>query len=242
MTVGVLTPQGLAGILEAEIASLETGTRIDGEHALARRFGVTRTVVRSALATLESKFLLRRIRGAGTFVARRMDVVITGQELPSFHSVLEDSGTTLRTRLNSMRERVPHHAVSEAIGRPPGERLRCLSRLGTLDDIRFSWSEEWLAPGVAPDIDAGLGVIESVYEILVAYGHSPRRSLTLATVEHPTQDIAELIGHDAPVPTWLLQTHTKDDADGRVLLVSHTWMRLDTVRLVMAVGDDPPRP
>lgn len=238
MTAVGVTPQELAGVLEKEIADLDVGTRIDGEHALARRFGVTRTVVRLALASLESRFMLRRVRGSGTFVARRIDIVMTGKEPPSLHSVLEASGATLRTRVSQMRERVPPTSLADILGIEAGVAVRCLSRLGMLDDVRFSWAEEWLAPGVAPDIDAGLGVIESVYEILRAYGHDPQRALTVATVEHPTASVSERLGYDEPVPTWLVQTRTKD-ADGRMLMVSHTWMRLDTVRLVVAVGDEP---
>ena len=46
------------------------GTTLPGEHALCGEFGVSRTVVRQALAQLEADGLVVRVKGKGTFVGR----------------------------------------------------------------------------------------------------------------------------------------------------------------------------
>jgi DNA-binding GntR family transcriptional regulator len=61
----------LQEILKQQIESGEwlPGSPLPGEQALARRFGVSRVVVRQALAILADDRQIERIRGVGTFVA-----------------------------------------------------------------------------------------------------------------------------------------------------------------------------
>lgn len=51
--------------LTDEISTLEPGSEISSEHALMRRFGVSRATVRGAIGKLEMMHLRRR-QGAGT--------------------------------------------------------------------------------------------------------------------------------------------------------------------------------
>lgn len=228
----------LAEALAGEIAELAPGSRVESEHELMRRFGVGRSIVRSAMADLESRFLVRRVRGSGTFAARRIDYRFTGGESPSFHTLIAAAGGNLRTHLvDSGRRTVPRRIAADLGIGPDDEALRLL-RLGKIDDVVASCSEEYLAPGVAQDIDAGLGIIESVYEILCAYGHAPYRALSRASVEHPTAEIARRLDLDATAPVWLIETVTRDERDGAVLMASRTWMRLDSVHLTVEVGPD----
>lgn len=61
----------LASELAARISDgrLRGGERLDGEHELARSFGVSRVTVRSALEILSQKGLVIKRAGSGTFVA-----------------------------------------------------------------------------------------------------------------------------------------------------------------------------
>jgi DNA-binding GntR family transcriptional regulator len=61
----------LQEILKQQIESghWRTGDALPSEHALARRFGISRVVVRQALAILADDRQVERIKGRGTFVA-----------------------------------------------------------------------------------------------------------------------------------------------------------------------------
>src|SRR5690606_1030829 len=49
---------------------LQPGDPLPGEHRPCEQYGVSRTVVRQALAQLEHEGLVERVKGKGTFVAR----------------------------------------------------------------------------------------------------------------------------------------------------------------------------
>jgi len=61
----------LKQILLADITrrGLKPGDRLPGDHDLCATYNVSRTVVRQALAELESEGVITRIKGRGTFVA-----------------------------------------------------------------------------------------------------------------------------------------------------------------------------
>lgn len=66
-------PQQIAGALRAQIlaGSSRPGDRLETEPALARRLGVSRSTLRSAIALLEHEGHVERRHGAGTFVTAR---------------------------------------------------------------------------------------------------------------------------------------------------------------------------
>ncbi|WP_347349162.1 GntR family transcriptional regulator [Nigerium sp.] len=63
----------LKQILLADIAErgLVPGDRFRSDHEIADRFGVSRSVVRQALAELEADGVIERSKGRGTFIARQ---------------------------------------------------------------------------------------------------------------------------------------------------------------------------
>lgn len=83
-----LTDRAYAGIVEIIDADrLQTGDRLPSEARLADMFGVSRTIVREALARLASDGITEARRGAGSFVknlpSRRMFAFMPIAELPA---------------------------------------------------------------------------------------------------------------------------------------------------------------
>jgi len=66
-------PQQIAGALRAQIlaGASQPGDRLETEPVLARRLGVSRSTLRSAIALLEHEGHIERRHGAGTFVTAR---------------------------------------------------------------------------------------------------------------------------------------------------------------------------
>lgn len=233
---GTAASAELADVLADEIAALPPGHRLASESELMDRFAVGRSVVRGALARLEGRYLIRRVQGSGTYTARRVEFVLTGDEAPSFHAIASGCGAELRTTVVSAGRHPLAAPFDSLLGAAPSAEAMRIHRRGTIDGFIASYSEEWFAPGAVENVDAGLGVIESVYEIMRAFGLTPVRALTTVTVDDPPAEVSRMLAHDAVRTAWLVETLTRDAASGRMLVASRTWLRIDSVRLVIRTG------
>src|SRR5688572_30407500 len=86
--------------LQADLATLITespaGTRLPSEPALAKQLGVSRATLREAMRMFETKGLIRRRQGAGTFTAGRVPVIDSGLEvLESLESIAQRMGLAI---------------------------------------------------------------------------------------------------------------------------------------------------
>lgn len=225
--------QEIAATLAREIAALPPGAKIASEHELMRRFDATRSTVRAAFDELATRFLIRRTRGSGTFVNRRIDYRISAQHAPSLHDTVQAAGATARTfRVGSERMPAPDQ-VAENLGCAPGTELTRLSRIAYIDDQIASCAEEWLAEGVIEHADVVLKVIESISETLRGSGYFPVRARSRVAMAFPPGPVAERLELDAPVATWAIETLTRDGDTGRALMFSRTWMRPDVIRVLV---------
>src|ERR1700760_3504002 len=71
--------------LVGDLAGRRPGARFASEHEIAARFAGSRAVAGAALRELESRLLVRRVRGSGTFVNGRIDYVISAHRPPPWH-------------------------------------------------------------------------------------------------------------------------------------------------------------
>lgn len=75
------------------ISAAECGDRLPSEPKLAEHLGVSRASLREVMRTFETRGLIRRKQGAGTFVIRPSDVIESGLEvLESIPSLAERIG------------------------------------------------------------------------------------------------------------------------------------------------------
>ena len=110
---------------------LRTGDRLPTEHELVRRHGVSRTVVREALAALRADGLVVARQGSGVFVAERPpqttlsllslepDRISSIIETLEMRAALESEGAALAAERRSPAELAKikecHHAMADAV-------------------------------------------------------------------------------------------------------------------------------
>lgn len=230
----------LAAQLAEEICDLAPGTRLPSEKGLAERFDVSRATVRKALADLESRLLITRVRGRGTFVPHRLDLTFSNRTAPSMHALVSAAGRTLSTSLLDSREcPLPAHPAA-LLHAAPGTPALNLTRLGTIDALPFSYASEWILPNRTHDLDVALSVYKSVYSALVAFGFTPRRASTTASVADMPPAAREHLRVDRPMLGWNVTTLTIDEDSGAPVMASTTWLRMDAADITVTV--DPPGP
>jgi DNA-binding GntR family transcriptional regulator len=228
----------IADRLAAELADCRPGTRVASEPELATRFGVGRAAARSALQELERRLLVRRVQGAGTFVNRRIDYVISHSRPPSWHATVSAAGATPRSQIKAV-ERIPMPAdKAEQLDRPAGTPTHRVVRHFFIDDLLASWTEELIPVEVAPDLDVALHSVESVDLVLRQLGRvRPVRAWCRASVDIPPPEVLRGLGIEASVPVWRIDSVNRDAGTGQVLMASSAWTRADAVRVVVELQD-----
>lgn len=128
----------LAEALEAEIRSgrWEPGTRLPSEPELCEHYGLSRTTVRQALARLEQRGLIERLKGQGTFVRRGQPGLWLLQSSEGFfQDEVDRLGRTVTSQvLRAERGPLPAWAC-HALELPPRSEGATLERLRSVDGL-----------------------------------------------------------------------------------------------------------
>ncbi|WP_037067802.1 GntR family transcriptional regulator [Pseudonocardia acaciae] len=229
----------IAERLATELAGRPPGSRVASEPELAERFGVGRAAARSALQELERRLLVRRVQGAGTFVNRRIDYVISHSRPPSWHATVEAAGATPRSQVKSVQRVELPAELAERLERPAGSPVHRIVRNFYIDDLLATWTEEWVPVDVAPDLDLALHAVESIDLVLRQMGRAhPVRAWCRVSFEVPPAEVLRGLGVEASVPVWLVDSVNRDAEDGRVLMSSSAWTRADAVRVVVELQEE----
>jgi len=229
----------LAAMLAAEIRTLPAGHRLESEHMIMKRFGVSRSTVRSALRELQDQYLVRRVQGDGTFVNQRIDYLISRSRRPSLHDTVGAVGGSVHTRLAGCELSSAPDEIADRLQLEPDTKVHQLIRISYINDAISSYALEWVPVDVADNLDIGLRAIPSLDQILRGRGHDPVRAWCRIGLDFPTESIADALELDRPSQTWLVESLTRDRGTGRPLLCSTTWTRPDMIRMVLELEDEP---
>nr|WP_228047648.1 GntR family transcriptional regulator [Saccharopolyspora sp. HNM0983] len=232
----------IADELARELADLPAGSRVPSEHEIGVRFAVGRAAARAAVQELEQRLLVRRVRGAGTFVNRRIDYAISQSRAPSWHRTVREAGGDPRSVVRDVRSAGLPPGVAERLRRPAGDPAHLLVRQYYVDELLTSWSNEWVPGDVLPDPAIAVHAVESVDAILRQLGEvRPVRAWCRVSYDLPDTEVVEGLATELGRPVWLVESLSCDEGTGRPVLASHTWSRPDSARIVVEM-DGPHRP
>lgn len=205
---------------------LKQGQTIPPERDLAVEFGVSRITVRKAIAGLAADGLVVRRRGAGTFVASRVEKSFS--KLSSFSEDMETRGRIPSSTLISRSEHVVGADEAFLLGLPPGTKVYRFHRMRLADGEPMAAEYATIVGRCLPGLDA---VGESLYAALAASGNRPVRALQrLRAMPFPAKQATMLgvkTGH-----AGLVIERRGYAADGQVIEFTRSYYRGDAYDFV----------
>jgi len=226
----------LADELERFVDGARAGDRIPSEHDLVVRHEVSRLTARAAVQELERRHLVRRVRGSGTFVARRIEYRISGDMPPSWsETVRRAGGEPHRSILGVGRVVAPAH-VRAALDLRAGARVVAITRLGTVDGLVADLGTSWVPSDVVDGLDTFLADGGSLYSSLVAAGQRPRRRWTSARLDAVPAEAASQLELEGRPLVWRIESCNEDDTTGRPIELVEGWMRPDVYEVTLELG------
>lgn len=197
---------------------------LPSEAELQKRFSVSRSVVRQALATLEAEGLVQKVRGKGSFVLPLHRVKRVVQSLNGLGLQIAETGASVETQLLDWAL----CAYPEAPRQWEGQALY-LRRLRSSLSYPLAVIDTWLPPSFAALLPAADLENASLHQLMETRGHLRlARSLRNVYAVPAADPIAALLGVSAGAPLLLLSGTTYDEADNPVEVFS-TYHRGDRV-------------
>lgn len=147
---------------------MPAGSQLPPEPELAAELGVSRATLREALRSLEEEGLLRRTRGAGTFVSDRPRMANNLDANFGVSDAIRFSGMEPGTEQGTMRVDAASADEAERLDIEPGEDVVVVDRVRTADGRPVVLSKDILAKRVTGEDPSTLAKLEttSVYEVL----------------------------------------------------------------------------
>lgn len=227
----------LSSALRAQILNraLPPGTRLPSEAQLQERFGVSRSVVRQALASLEQDGLIERRRGHGSTVRSPGELHRLVQRIPGLSTQIAKDGVVVTTKVVAM-EPEPAREATSVLGCSATLHLR---RLRSVGGEPIALIDTWLpyprcAGLTAPELaDASLhATLATKFGITIASGKRQVRAVAADA------DLRRALDLEAPAPVLLLEG-TSFDEHARPVEVFRTWHRADRVVFDIDVVREP---
>jgi GntR family transcriptional regulator len=154
--------------------SLQADEALPSERDLARQLGISRVTVRKAIGGLVEKGVLVQRWGSGTFIAPAMHVEQALSRLSSFTNDMLARGLQPGARLLERASGPASPTESMALGLSPGEAVSRITRLRLAGGVPMAIENAVVPARYLPDP----AIVEaSLYAVLTARGHAPRRAL-----------------------------------------------------------------
>ncbi|ESQ75912.1 GntR family transcriptional regulator [Asticcacaulis sp. AC402] len=162
---------------------------IPPERDLAEEFGVSRLTVRKAVDGLVAEGLIKRRRGAGTFVAARVEKSFS--KLSSFSEDMRSRGRVPHSEWLARSGGAVTPEESLSLGLSPGSLVYRFQRLRYADSQTMALEYSTIPAYCLPSLEA---VSESLYAALDAAGNRPVRALQRLRAVAFTTEQADILG------------------------------------------------
>ncbi|TCM49138.1 GntR family transcriptional regulator [Kribbella sp. VKM Ac-2568] len=205
---------------------LPPGAALPSESDLQQRFGVSRSVVRQAIARLAEDGLVHRHQGRPSIVAPQPEHRRLVQRATGMFDQFARTGRRLSTRIDAIEREVPPPEAQAYLR--TRETLR-LERLRSIDGEPLSYVRTWLPRARVPDLTAAELTDASLHKLLsTKFGLravSGRRQVRAVAAD---ERLAVALEVPPGAPLLLLEGETGDQ-HGNPLEWFTTWHRADKV-------------
>jgi GntR family transcriptional regulator len=214
--------------------TLAPGAQVPTEAELQERYGVSRSVVRQALASLEQEGLVERRRGRGTTVRERGELHRLVQRVPGLSTQVEGEGVHVTTRILELGP----EPASEATGELASDRVLRMRRLRSAGGEPLALIETWL-PEELGDLTAeeltDVSLHATIQRRFGTHVVAGKRQVRAVSADGETADLLQV---PAGAPVLLLEGTSTDEA-ARPVEVFRTWHRADRVVFDINVIQEP---
>ena len=163
--------------LSVLISETESGERLPSEPRLAENLGVSRSSLREAMRTFETKGLLQRKQGVGTFVIHPSNVFESGLEnLVSLETLADQIGLEVSMGDLEICQRTVDRELSKLLGLPEGEEILRVSRVILADNRPIAYLEDNLPVDVISETEVQQHFTGSVLDLLIRRDDIPLAS------------------------------------------------------------------
>lgn len=145
--------------------------RLPPEQDISNFFGVSRTVVRDALSTLEREGFIGRKRGVGTVINQHVLSVKTRIDMEEeFLDMIRDIGKTPSTKLIDIQECPADEQTAKQLWIPEGETVLAISRLICADEVPAIFCRDYIAKRRISDPHYDINVLENpIFDFIRKY-------------------------------------------------------------------------
>jgi GntR family transcriptional regulator len=187
------------------------GDRLASEHQLCQTHGVSRSVVRQALAELAKEGLIHKVKGQGVFfTGKKIDSAFV-QQAAGFCEEMIAKGHQVKTRILKMQIKSANVQVARQLGIRVGEDVVCLDRLRFLDGETFLVVCTFLPARLCPGLELIDMTDRSLYQVLrekYSLGSPVGGERTVEAVATPSREAA-LLQVPRGSPALLIKTTTR---------------------------------
>ncbi len=195
-----MTNQSVSQRLHEELGQLiaETGPgeRLPSEPALAKSLNVSRATLREAMRTFETRGLIRRKQGSGTYVSRPGSIFETGLEvLESIETMADRIGLPVTLDDYKLENRPAEEKEAKALSLEPGSPVWVVSRGIRVEDRPVAYLIDILPEDILSADELDLSFTGSMLDFLLRRG-TPEllTSRTEIMADTATSEVARSLG------------------------------------------------
>lgn len=154
---------------------MSVNDKLQSERELTDKYGVSRITVRLALQELESRGLVYKQQGKGTFVSAISDSVVDLSMAYSFTEQMKKMGKTPSTTIISFTQSVPPRSLREQMGLGEGEDVYILERLRSADQVPMMLEISYIPVSHFPKLTQELLEKKPLYDVFAMDYKQPIR-------------------------------------------------------------------